>query len=1029
MVCWWNYAWKENKLSLLLKKYFYIIFLLGSCCVGHAQNSPNLIFSQINEENGLSDNHVNCVLKDEQGLVWIGTEDGLNLLNGSSLQKFKHRDHDSTSITNNVIHALKEDGEGNIWIATSLGLNCYNKKLRRFFNFYLNNSPYGTSAIIFSLQIAGAFIWCGTDAGLFKFTPANGSSIFFECGINEPVANKRFCNKINCIVLDENNIAWLCTAEGLWSFNTINSIFKKEISSANDPLYNPLFLTALNETDNRLWVGTWQYGLKLFDKKTGRVTNYLKQPGWPGSVSSIAKVTQPNGSSLLWLNGNLNAFDPANTLFFQYKKPLLLPVYPDVKNIYVSGDNWVWLGTDKGIFIYNPQRQVFNNQVYNSVITSQSVVLNTIKNDLLVGGQGDSILLQYDSNQHLIHQFSNIIFNHHPAKKRQAAALSLLKETDHQWWMSTTEGIVHFDIASGNTKWFEHKDTDSSSLPRNFINHIFFDSKKTMWVFPWREGIWQMDTLTGKCTRLLDGFSITAGIKKKLVIADAAEDEQGNIWMADLDEGIIFYNNKTKQFSRPFIKQVGGGVHTARIYKQQGYFYSLANNLIVKWKDTGDCSTINFPQEIEKPVYDFAPDLQGNWWFASTNGLIYFNEEKNIFKRFTTADGLYSNDLDATMYCTPQGKMIIGALGFLTSFDPGKILQAAQQTPLLLLTKFTANGNTIPYSENKTISLNYTNNNIVFEWALPDYANAFHNQYFYRLQGIDNGWRFIGNKGELQFANLSPGNYTIVLRAANANGDFATKDITIHFIIRPPFWKTGWFLISCLCIAAIFIYWLFKRRIAIVKKKAALQQQMSELEMKALRAQMNPHFIFNSLNSIQECIVSKNTDAAYSYLSQFSKLVRRILENSGKESVPLKEEQELMQWYLALEQLRFTDEFTFSIQNNCSNPLTEIPSMIIQPFIENALWHGLANKPGKKNIQLIFSDDADGIRILIQDNGIGRKATALLPKRPDKQSMGLEITKERLQHYSYDSSIEIIDLLDEKGNAEGTKVIIHLPHN
>jgi sensor histidine kinase YesM len=287
----------------------------------------------------------------------------------------------------------------------------------------------------------------------------------------------------------------------------------------------------------------------------------------------------------------------------------------------------------------------------------------------------------------------------------------------------------------------------------------------------------------------------------------------------------------------------------------------------------------------------------------------------------------------------------------------------------------------------------------------------------------------VGNKGEVQYANLSPGTYTILLRAANANGDFANDNITIHFIIHPPFWKTNWFLALVVLLAGFFIYWLFRRRVNIVKRKAALQQQMSELEMKALRAQMNPHFIFNSLNSIQECIVTKNTDAAYNYLSQFSKLVRRILENSGKEMVPLKEEQELMQWYLSLEQLRFTDEFTFSIQNNCSNPQIEIPSMIVQPFIENALWHGLANKQGKKIISLVFNDDNTGIAIEISDNGIGRKAAALLPRRPDKQSMGLDITKERLQNYSHTSSIEIIDLLDTNGNAGGTKVIIHLPHN
>lgn len=1013
----------------MLKKNIYILVFLCSSFFSLAQNTSNLIFSQINEENGLSDNHVTCVLKDKQGLVWIGTEDGLNLLDGSSIKVFKHRDKDSSTLTYDYIKDIKEDAEGNIWIATSLGLNCYNKKLQHFINYSLAPSPYSTSAIIFSLQVDGNTIWCGTDGGLFKFNRSNGSSIFFECGKEESLANRRFCNKTNCVVLDENKICWLCTALGLWSFDTKDNTFKKQILIDKDPHFNPLILTALNDANNKLWVGSWQYGLKLFDKKTGEVINYPNPSNYLTPVFSIAKVVQADGKELLWLNGNLNAFDPATSTFFQYKKPLLLSEYPSVRGNYVSADNWVWTFTDKGLYIYNPQRQIFNNQVFDSIITSQETVLNAIKNNLVVCGQGENIFSLYDSGQKLIKNFSSLVFSHNTIKKNIAAALTVIKESDTRWWMTTSEGMVNFDLTTGATKWFEHKENDSTSLPRNFINYLFFDSRKTMWIFPWRGGIWQMDTVSGKCNKIFDGFKSAAGIIKKLVVADAAEDEQGNIWLCDLDEGIIFYDRKLGTFTTPFAGITGSGVHNSRIYKHNGYFYSLSNNVIVKWKDKATCSIIYFPPEFDKPVYDFVPDQQGNWWFATKNGLTFFNEEKNIFKRFTTADGLYSNDLNATVYCMPDGRIFIGGLSYITAFNPQKILQASQMLPQLLLTKFSASGNIITGATNKTIDLDYTKNNIVFEWALPDYTSPFRNRYYCRLQGIDSGWRYVGNKGEAQYANLSPGSYTILLRAANSNGDFSNENITVHFIIHPPFWKTTWFVLLCILAIAILIYFLFKRRLNFIKKKIELQQQMGELEMKALRAQMNPHFIFNSLNSIQECIVSKNTDAAYNYLSQFSKLVRRILENSGKETVPLKEEQELMQWYLSLEQLRFTDEFTFTIQNNCSNPQTEIPSMIIQPFIENALWHGLIAKQGEKFIQLIFNDDKDGINIQIIDNGIGRKSAALVPQSPDKQSMGLSITKERLQNYSQASSIEIIDLIDEHANATGTKVIIHLPYN
>lgn len=1013
------------------KKIIYTISFFCCAFFCNAQNQGNIILSQINEDNGLSDNHTTCVLKDKQGLVWVGTQDGLNLLDGSSLKNFKHRDADSFSISTNFIYDIKEDEDGNIWIATSDGLNCYNKKVQHFFNYTLVASPYSSTALIFSIAIDKKNIWCGTDGGLIKFNASDKSSLLFECGQTEILNRRRSCNKINYLLLDENKICWLCTGEGFWSFNTTNGQFKKEISAENDPFYHPLFLTVSEESGDKLWVGNWSYGLKLFDKRTGQITNYNKQSGSQSHINSITKILLPGGKHILWLNGAMQAFDPATATFFQYKKPLLLPDYPMVKANYVSPDNWVWMMSDKGLYIYNPQRQVFNTQVFNTALTSQSMVLNQVDNNIILGGQSSSLFRVLDNSLDEINNYSNSFFTAKPHKRISTAALSLVKRDNNSWWMGTTEGIVHFNNPAGPKKWFEHIEKDTFSLPKNFINHLFFDHEKKLWIFPWREGIWQMDTATGRCKQILDGLSLNAGVRKKLVIADVAEDAEGNIWMCDLDEGIILYERKANRFSKPFAAQIGSAVHTAKIYWRNGYFYSIADNTIIKWKDKSNCIKINFPPEIEKQVYDFTPDLQGNWWFVTKNGLTCFNEGKNIFTRFTTADGLYSNDLDATIYCTSNGNIVIAAPLFLTVFDAKKILEAPQTLPAMLLTNFAANGNHVNYSSGKAVHLAYNSSNLSFEWALPDYTNPFRNQYYYRLEGIDTGWRYAGNKGAVQFANLTAGSYTILLKAANANGDFTKEHISIHFIIHPPFWKTAWFIIGCLLLTGIFIYWLFKRRLKAVKKKAAVQQQMSELEMKALRAQMNPHFIFNSLNSIQECIVMNNTGAAYEYLSKFSKLVRRILENSGKLFVPLNEEIELLQWYVELEQLRFKEPVDFSMTADASVDTHNIslPSMIIQPYIENALWHGLAYKEGDKKLSVHFMQKEHGINCVITDNGIGRQSSAALKTqtRSYKKSMGMMITKERLELFNKQAKVETVDLFTANNQAAGTKIIIYLP--
>jgi len=203
------------------------------------------------------------------------------------------------------------------------------------------------------------------------------------------------------------------------------------------------------------------------------------------------------------------------------------------------------------------------------------------------------------------------------------------------------------------------------------------------------------------------------------------------------------------------------------------------------------------------------------------------------------------------------------------------------------------------------------------------------------------------------------------------------------------------------------------------------------LEMKALRAQMNPHFLFNALNSIQECIITKNTDTAYSYLSSFSKLVRMILENSEKQFITLEDEIETLRLYLSIEKLRFDSSFEYLIDPGpkIDTSFVNIPAMIIQPYVENALWHGLINKKGEKKLVISFDQKNGNLECLIKDNGVGRNHAAKMQTdtKIKKHSMGMKITEERLQLLEADASITINDLKDNNGNACGTEVHIIIP--
>ncbi len=214
------------------------------------------------------------------------------------------------------------------------------------------------------------------------------------------------------------------------------------------------------------------------------------------------------------------------------------------------------------------------------------------------------------------------------------------------------------------------------------------------------------------------------------------------------------------------------------------------------------------------------------------------------------------------------------------------------------------------------------------------------------------------------------------------------------------------------------------------------EKKLLTLEQSMLRSQMNPHFLFNSLNSIKLYIINNEQKNAVYYLNKFSKLIRKILEASSLKEIPLAEELETVELYMNIENIRFSNEINFrtTIEKGVDTHVVKIPSLILQPFLENALWHGLSSKEGEKNITLdIGRGDNDYIDISITDNGIGREAAEKIKqgKILKRKSVGIDITKERLANFSRDYqnsfNVEMIDLYDKNGNASGTKVVLHIP--
>jgi LytS/YehU family sensor histidine kinase len=215
------------------------------------------------------------------------------------------------------------------------------------------------------------------------------------------------------------------------------------------------------------------------------------------------------------------------------------------------------------------------------------------------------------------------------------------------------------------------------------------------------------------------------------------------------------------------------------------------------------------------------------------------------------------------------------------------------------------------------------------------------------------------------------------------------------------------------------------------------KQKATESRLQSLRLQMNPHFLFNALNSIQQMILANEEMVATRYLSRFSKLLRTVLVHSDKETVTLKEELEILKMYVELESVRFKDSFTYSI--TCDEAIEteeiKIPTLLIQPFVENAIWHGLMHKENKRFLNISFTENEDFLQCIIEDNGVGRTKASEIKSLSgqDKQhtSKGIAVSEERLKtmksSYGKPGSIQINDLVNAEGEGIGTQIIINFP--
>lgn len=524
-----------------------------------------------------------------------------------------------------------------------------------------------------------------------------------------------------------------------------------------------------------------------------------------------------------------------------------------------------------------------------------------------------------------------------------------------------------------------------------------------------------MDTLIHETQYLMEGR-----------VLDICSDPYGRLWMAD-QYGIRQYDLD----SVIDVKKEALGAYITRLVidsVMNRWIGTNGHGLFIKTDDT----LVNLSIERSAASNSINDILllehEGEALIATNNGVYHVNYSNYNLEAYPLPDNsglpsrvvkeLLLNGTDLYM-ATTQGLV-------RTSYNVND--RDTTNYPVIIQ-EVLVNGVKLPLQN--SYELEYDQNDINITFVGLNYSSERQIRYRYRLEENAN-WIESGLT-EVQFSSLAPGSYIFQVLAKSINGTWHNRSTNVHFLIKAPFWQTNWFLLLVVGGIVLIIIIIATVYVRYNRNRDKIARRLVELEGQALRSQMNPHFIFNSLNAVHDFIADSDQRSAHLYLSRFAKLIRTILDHSRRTLVTLDDEIETLKLYIQLEQMRFEGkfEYEFQVEEYLDVGVIKVAPMIIQPYVENAIRHGIMNRTdsaGKLTLR-IFTEGNELV-CCIEDNGVGRVASAQINQKHDTKhkSYAMEITHERLTQLNTlgkdKGRVEVEDLIDDNGMALGTRVTV-----
>ncbi len=1029
---------------------------LSSAYAGNdnTQNQETMYFKHLTREDGLPSNVVRYIAVDFFGFIWIATDNGLVRFDGKDMKVFRYIPGDSLSLAESSISTLLQTSDSMLWIGTKNGLSVLNpltQKIENYQRSFVGQNHFPGEWIICFHEDENGIIWIGTNNGIIKADPESMSFQQVKLNQNEiPNHRENLFRWVNNIAEDPRNSTklFLATRGGLLLFDKIPMSIARDYDQNTDHLYRcaALFI----DDEEVLWTGEWDTDLKKLDLKTEKweiiSSDYLPKLNIL-DIQSINDTELLLGTVLTGLcifNKKLQSFQ-----FFQHNpnNPKSL-ISNWIHGNILNHNNEFWVSTNNGISISDPQYRSFR-RIYPDLplSTITSFYQDSFDKRLYITGLHCKGLSFLEEGK----QEWGLIF---PEKELRHGDLSLYNtfcDSDGTLWINSNKGLLYYNRSNNLISQFYDKNGQPVKGNDTVFLALFEDSRNRLWIGTRFDFVISIDSSRGNVTYHKYDPSFPNSIPASQEFKTIREDTYGKIWFGSYN-GIAIYDPNKKHFIHPVndILPVNGlnnkviwGIETDTLGRM---YFSLDDEGLLRLteKEPGryEFKLYHLNHGLnDLNLFGMDRDHEGNIWIIN-EGITCFNPYEETFKVFDIRNGLHSNkNWSNIIYIDDSGNIYLDAGKAFETINI-KDIQTEQEITNLILEYIEINSELLEQSylsdHIKALVLKPYQNDIVFYYKAICFGDPDQVKYKYMLKGYDIEWNLVGQETTARYTNLPPGNYEFQV-SASYRGVWFNQHIDVHLSIKPNFWQTWWFISLSILIIILLFSGSFMLRTRQIKKKERIkstyQKKMAELEMEALRAQMNPHFIFNSLNSINNFILKNETEQASDFLVKFSRLIRQVLNNSKNKYVTLSDEIKALTLYVELEQLRFAYRFDYeiTIDDILDTDLVMVPPLIVQPYVENAIWHGLMHKEGKGTIKLILRREGDTLIFEVIDNGIGREKSKEYRSKysSEKKSMGISITKNRInilnRLHNLQALTTIIDLYDKNNKATGTCVIVKIP--